>query len=153
MRAAALAVLGRAEEAAAEIADLPETYPFLARARFRTRLLALARRGNFEEAAKLAETAPPDLPIGPRDELLRDVVRAAVSPGAAGSAEIERLRDDLRESPESRAWLEGVAPGLLARFEQATTADAHESDRDAASEAEAHAEAEAEAPRRVLAAT
>jgi len=132
-RAATLAALGRSAEAAAEISNLPAHYPFLARARFRTELIAFARQGDFESAAKLAATAPLDLPIGPRDELLRDVVRAAVTPEAAGSAEIERLRDDLREAPDHRAWLAQVAPGLLERFEKATTADADGRSADAAS--------------------
>jgi hypothetical protein len=145
-RAGALAALGRADEAAAEIAALPPAYPFLARARFRTELIALARRGDLAGAAKVAARAPIDLPIGPRDELLRDVVRAAASPETAGSAEIERLRDELRAEPDHRAWLDAVAPGLLAAFDRATTADATEAAHAESAPSSAPVRAESTAP-------
>lgn len=141
-RACGLAALGRGDEARVEVAALPPAYPFLARARFRTELYALAHRGDFAAAAEIAAQAPPDLPIGPRDELLRDVVRAAVAPEAAGSAELERLREELRENADERAWLEIAAPGLVAAFERATISDDSE---DARAEAEAEAEIDAAA--------
>lgn len=147
-RAFALAALDRPAEAAAEIAALPPAYPFLARARFRTELLALARRGDLAAAALVAARAPADLPIGPRDELLRDIVRATAQPGSAGAGEIERLREELRAEPDQRTWLEAIAPGLLAAFERATTHD-EDARAEAAGETEAAAEAEADATHEV----
>jgi len=145
-RASALAALGRAGEATAEIAALPPAFPYLARARFRTELISLARRGDFAAAAETAARAPADLPIGPRDELLRDLVRATAQPETAGGGEIERLREELRSDPEERAWIEHVAPGLLGAFERATTHDEDaRAEAEAAAEAEAIAAAEAEA--------
>ncbi|MEZ4313103.1 MAG: hypothetical protein R3F14_34210 [Polyangiaceae bacterium] len=123
-RAYMLAGLRRRDEALAELAHLPEDYLFLDRTRFVVRLVALLAEGDLEGAGLLVEATSPELSIGPRDELLRDLVRAATSPSGAGMIEIARLRDELRDDDESRRWIETVAPSLLARFHEATTSDA-----------------------------
>lgn len=117
-RAYLLAAAGRGDEAAAELASLPLDYAFLDRTRFAVTLVALLAKGDVDSASQLSAATPLELFLGPRDELMRDLVRAATAPGGAGPAEIARLRDELREDDESRGWIKKVAPVLLARFEQ-----------------------------------
>lgn len=119
-RAYLLAAMGRVDEAVAELARIPPDYLLLDRTRFAVQLVALLARGDVDGAGRLVEATPQELSIGPRDELLRDLVRASTAPGGAGSAEIARLRDELRDDEESRRWIEQVAPALLARFDQVT---------------------------------
>lgn len=119
-RAYSLAALRRAEEAEIELAKLPADYMHLERSRFVVRLIASVAKGDIEAAGRLVEASPLDLSIGPRDELIRDLVRAATHPGGAGVAELSRLREELRDDDEQRLWIERVAPALLAHFERAT---------------------------------
>jgi hypothetical protein len=146
-RAYLLAALRRTDEALAELAQIPPDYPLYDRARFSVQLVALVARGDVDGAGRLVEATPPELSIGPRDELIRDLVRAATAPSGAGSAEIARLRDELREDEEARRWLAEVAPALLARFDQATAPDddAPGAAAEGAAESEALAELEAAA--------
>lgn len=134
-RAYLLAAMGRVDEAAAELARIPPDYLLLDRTRFAVQLAALLARGDVDGAGRLVEATPQELSIGPRDELLRDLVRAATAPSGAGSAEIARLRDELRDDEESRRWIEQVTPALLARFDQVTGPI----DDDAGSHEEKHA--------------
>jgi len=166
-RAYTLAALGRADEAAAELAQLPPDYLFLARMRFVVPLVAFLARGDIDGAGRLALATSPDLSVGARDELMRDLVHAVTSPAATGAGEMARLREEIRDREETRRWIEKVAPALLARFEhvvqghdavadgagdaaadgadEAAAGGDAEGRRDAEAEREAHAEAEAEA--------
>ena len=152
-RAYALACLGRVDEAAAEMALIPADYVFLDRTRFSVQLVGLVARGEMEAAGRLVEATPADLSIGPRDELVRDLVRAATAKEGAPHNEIARLRDELREDEESRRWIERVLPALLSAFERSAAAEDaereagadEESARDEAARREAAAEREADA--------
>jgi hypothetical protein len=146
-RAYLLAAMGRDDEAAAELTQIPPDYIHHEPTRFSVRLIALVVRGDIEGAARLVEATPPELPIGSRDELVRDLVCAVSSSSGVGAAEIVRLRDELREDEESRRWIEQVAPELLARFAQITTPDDEEepAEEEPSSGEEASAEEEAAA--------
>ena len=116
-RALALTLLDRHVEAAAELVLLAErTSPMRERDLFRVRLIGLARAGKLAEAARWIEQESGDLPLGVRDELLADLVRAAAAPDSAGLGEIERLEHELRTEPEIKRWIEWVAPSLLHAF-------------------------------------
>jgi hypothetical protein len=148
-RAYFLAAAGRDAEAAAELAALNPAYPFLARARYRVRLMTLVRRGDLAGAARLAEGRDLDLPLSPRDELLGDAVRVAVSPETSGAGEVARVKDELKTQPDLRRWMAAVAPAVLRGAELASEAedddagDAQAAARQAEAEREARAEAEA----------
>lgn len=147
-RAYTLAALGRADEAAAELAHLPPDYLFLARMRFVVPLVAFLARGDVDGAGRLVLATSPDLSVGARDELMRDLVHAVASPAATGAGEIARLREELRDREETRRWIEKVAPTLLSRFEHAQGHDAAaEGASDAAAEGDADAHRDAEAER------
>jgi len=118
-RAYSLAALRRADEALAELSQLPADYIRLDSTRFVVRLVSLVALGDIDAAGRLADATPLEISIGPRDELLRDLVRAVTSPGGADVAEMARLREDLRDDDDHRVWIERVAPDLLARFERA----------------------------------
>jgi hypothetical protein len=123
-RALALTLLDRGDEAAAELGILAHrTSPMRERDLFRVRLIGLARRGQLAEAARWIEQEAGDLPLGVRDELLADLVRAAAAPEAAGLGEIERLEHELRTEPEHRRWIEWAAPAALRRFRAANEDD------------------------------
>ena len=92
----------------------------------------------------------PDLSIGARDELMRDLVHAVIAPAGTGAGEIARLRDELRDREETRRWIERVTPTLLSRFEHVVqghdaTAEDEAAHEEAEAEREAHAEEEANA--------
>jgi hypothetical protein len=143
-RAFVLIALGRHDQdkAEAELADLPPAYPYRSRACFRVRLLALAKKGDIEAAAALAEQAGLDLPLSSRDELLADAVRAAATPELSGAVEIARIKREVRKGTEARRWMEIVAPAALAALEAVEEQPAPE-DRDARAEDEALAIEEA----------
>ncbi len=123
-RAYALAALERPEEAAAELSQLPLDYFFLDRIRFVVPLVAMLVEGDVDSAGALVAATSSDLAVGPRDELLRDLVRAATSPSGVGASEIARLREELHDRDEDRRWMQRVTPALLDRFdlEQLTAA-------------------------------
>jgi hypothetical protein len=156
-RAFALTLLDRGAEAAAELMILAQrTSPMRERDLFRVRLLGLARAGNLAEAARWVEQEAGDLPLGVRDELLADLVRAAAAPESAGLGEIERLEHELRTEPEIRRWIEWVAPRVLQAFRATNEGDPGDTaiaapplrvaaiDPEATSEADAEMAAEAE---------
>jgi hypothetical protein len=116
--ALALAARGESAQAHAELALLEKRYPayaLLDTVRFRVTLLDKARRGDFAGAARIAETSA-DLPLTVRDELLADLVRVLADPESNASAETERLRKELRGDTVSAAWIEKVAPRVIAAF-------------------------------------
>lgn len=151
-----LTALDRDDDAEAALGVLAETcpaYAFLSTARHRVALARAARRGDLEEAARLADQGK-DLYLDLRDELLGDVARAVVSPDALGARELARLREDLRSSEEASCWLDAVAPGLTralmssadtevgrARAESATRSGSEAEEAEAAAERDAEAEA------------
>nr|AYM54442.1 hypothetical protein [Phaselicystis flava] len=117
-RAFVFAAAGNAADAAAEIEVLTQGYPSyatLAVARFRVALARKAREGDWAGAARVAaETG--ELAIGPRDELLADLARAAANAQGTSVAEVARLEEELRVDVEARRWIEAVAPGALEAF-------------------------------------
>lgn len=117
LRAFALAVVGRTDEAEAELASIARGYPHYPRALFRVRLVQLVRAGRLADAAAHVESVAADLPLSLREELLADLVRAVAAPGGVTRAEAVRLADELAEDEGLRPWILGVAPGVLARFE------------------------------------
>jgi hypothetical protein len=144
IRAFALAASDRHDEASAELEALPPSYLYLDRSVLRVRLVQLVRRGDLAAAARLVEKSPPDLSLSRRDELLADVVRAAVSPERVGGVEVARIKEELRSYPEGRRWLEVVAPGALDAFQRAAHAGSDEA-RASRSHDDERAEREAEA--------
>lgn len=122
-RALALVAHGREEEAHAELVGLDGfAYPHRARAVFRVRLAALARRGDVANAARFADEFQTDLPLSVREEVLADLVRAAAHPDRLGAAEAQRVRDELAEAG-MRGWIAAVAPAALELFEASLRAE------------------------------
>lgn len=140
-RAFVLAAMDRHDEADAELAGLPEAYPYKTRSLLRVRLVSLVRRGDLDAAAKLAAETSLDLPLSARDELLADSVRIAAQPGSLGAGELPRIRRELRTVASLRPWLATVAPAALTAIERTTEeVEATSSiDRDQAAEEEARA--------------
>jgi hypothetical protein len=125
-RAFVLAATDRAAEARAEMAVLGETYPlypFKSRAALRVELVLRVRRGDLAGATALVAQDIQDLPLGLRDETLVDLVRATAHPESAGAGEIERLKHELHVDARLKAWLEAVAPKVLAAFATASNED------------------------------
>ena len=157
LRAFMLAASSRDEEANAELTSLGPAYPHYSRAVFRAGLLAILRRGDLRAAARWIDQGEADLPLSVREELLADLVRAAVQPEGAGAGEIQRLKDELASMPEVKTWIRKVAPQLLGAFEEATMVDvgmriattetAHDGEHQAEEEAAAELEAGSLAPR------
>lgn len=119
-RAVALQALGRPREGDVEVALLYAelaAFPGLPVTHHRCALIAAVRRGDFAEAVRLADTAGEDLSIPPREELLADLARAVSRPEITHAAEVERLRDELRDDPQWRRWVESLSPALLSRFD------------------------------------
>jgi hypothetical protein len=119
LRAFALAACDRRDEADAELALLGESYPGYGRAVFRVELVTLVRAHDFAGAARLAEQSTGDLPLSVREQLLGEVARAAAAPDRVGAGEVDRLREEIKASPERARWLDRVAPGLLEAFSHA----------------------------------
>ncbi|APR87171.1 hypothetical protein A7982_12520 [Minicystis rosea] len=118
-RSQALAVLGRHDEARAELAwanGLPSKLPS-----FRVRLIEILAGHDYEGAARLVETRPVDLAPAARDEALYDLICFVARPSARSEVEAARLRSDLRRTVTLRPWIEAVAPGLVAAFEAAAS--------------------------------
>lgn len=144
-RALLLAATDLHDKARAEMTVLEGSfpaYPFHAVAELRVALVSRARRGELAAAARVAEAHREDVPLPERDETLADLVRAAVSPASAGAGELPRLARDLRRDPHLRAWIDAVAPDLLARFHHAREGSAEDL-RDLEAEREQEAAEEA----------
>jgi hypothetical protein len=116
-RSLALAALGRADEARAEIAAA-NGFPN-ALAPLRVKLVEKLRVHDFEAAARIVERCPDDVLLGARDEVLFDLIRFVARSAARGEAEAARLRAELRRGGSLLAWIDAVAPGLLNAFEAA----------------------------------
>ena len=145
-RAFAKLLLGRRDEALAEMVVLAErfpSFPFHARASFRVELVDRLRRGDVASAAELAAGAR-DVPITPRVELLADLARAVADP-ATPEIERTRIHTELRADEPSARWIRLVAPDAIAAFQRSPDPTPDE-ERDAAAEAESLAEAEAAEP-------
>jgi hypothetical protein len=119
LRAFALSACDRRDEADAELASLGESYPGYGRAVFRVELVTLVRGHDFAGAARLVEQSTGDLPLSLREQLLAEVARAAAEPDRVGAGEVERLREELKDSPERARWLDRAAPGLVEAFGRA----------------------------------
>jgi hypothetical protein len=140
-RAAALAALGRSEDARAEVADLPVAFSHRAVAAVRVELLSAVKEKNKARALAVAESITDDLPLDLHTELVADVVRATASASGIGLADLERVRRDVG-APAERAFLNALSPELLDELEPHELHVGIARDREAEEEAAAEAELE-----------
>ena len=116
-RVAALSVLGRNQEAAAELAalgaDFP-AYPGVSRARYRAALYSTLHPSQFFGAPAVARTRTLDMPLSLRDDVLTDVILAATD--GVSQDELERIAGELRDDDALRAWIDRMTPGLRDRM-------------------------------------
>ena len=116
-RALALATLGRADEAWAEIAwakGFPSSvYVFQVRW-----AIALADR-DYAAAAAVVDARDPALALDLRFETLAELTRFLGLPASRTAPDAARLRGELRRDRSLVRWIDGMAPGLLTAFEQA----------------------------------
>lgn len=118
LRGMALAAMGRAGEANAELATIARehaTWSHRVAAELRIRLLLAIRGGDLEAARTIARERTPELPITLRDEALADLVLATAESGASRD-EQERLDGELAEDMTTRSWIDAVAPDLRAEL-------------------------------------
>jgi hypothetical protein len=116
-RALSLAMLGRHDEALAELDwanGMPTELPGL-----RVGLVKPLREQQYATAARLFDARDPALLLPIRDELLGDLVRFVARPAARSEHEAARLRAELLRDPGLSRWLAATAPGLEAAFEKA----------------------------------
>lgn len=119
-RAAALAALGRGAEARGELTTWTPDFSRRTAGAIAVELLAAVREGDLDAADAIASRANDEISIDVRTEALRDLLRARR--GVIGLVDRERLAEDVRQ-PKLRAFLEAVAPPLLADFERETTSE------------------------------
>jgi hypothetical protein len=144
-RAFILSATDHEEKAGAEMAALSDAfpaYPYQARAELRVAMVQRVRRGDLEGAARLVARGTDDVPLPLRDETLADLVRAVARPDTAGAGEVHRLKEELRQDPGLRRWLETTASAALQAFEAPAATGGDDEDRDAQAEQEALAEEE-----------
>ena len=110
-RSFALAVLGRDDEARAEI-EWARGFPN-GLAELRVRLVERLGVHDFEGALAVVEGRERELVLPAREEMLAEILRFAVSPAARGEPEAARIRGELARTPGLERWIEAVAPGLL----------------------------------------
>jgi hypothetical protein len=111
-RAFLLAVLGREDDARAEVARLGRDYsssPLFHIARRRVKLILSLRAGDFEGAHQLFQHLSPEAPLSRQEELVREILVATAGAPNGGEA-IGLLRSELRNDPELHAWLERACP-------------------------------------------
>ena len=116
-RAAALAVLGREDEAWAEIEwakGFPTGYQV-----FRVLLLTRLHAGDHEGAARAVEARDPTFALFAADEILAKLARFVGRPSSRTVAAAARLRGELSRDPTLKRWVDVMAPGLLDAFERA----------------------------------
>lgn len=121
-RAVLLAAQGKLDPARAALTVVFErhpSYPYADRAKRRLALYDAAHRGDVETLARLAHETT-ETGLTDREELLLDLARATLSPGAMRPGERERLADAVEDPGLDRAWVECLAPGVLRAFEGAT---------------------------------
>jgi tetratricopeptide (TPR) repeat protein len=111
--AVATAARGGLEDADAELTvlcrDFP-TYPHLASAQLRVRLVRAVRAGDRDAACQLARARTADLPLPYREDVLADLVLA--SRRDVAEEDLARLDAELREDEGLRRWIDAIAPGL-----------------------------------------
>lgn len=115
-RAAAVAALGRADEAEDELGAIRAEFPSfagLAAAEVRVRLLAAVARRDRARAQEIARARPPTLALSLRDEMLARLVLAA-GEGATSRADRAWLEGELGASAELCAWIDAIDPRLRA---------------------------------------
>jgi hypothetical protein len=119
MRAWCLAALDRNDEAETALDTLRTSfraYHDLDAAILRVRAIQAARVDDVATLASLSN-ARAELALSPRDELVLDLGRAAVSPGSAGAGEVARLRTLVRSDGELIQWANRLAPGVVLAFQ------------------------------------
>jgi hypothetical protein len=123
-RAFALLALDRPAEALAELVLLEKRFPsfvFAARASFRLRLLDAVRRNDLAAAPALAAQAD-TLALSVRDVALAELFLGVARPESTSDADRRRMAAELRDDPETRRWIQALAPHVLSGFEQAVSA-------------------------------
>jgi hypothetical protein len=116
-RAFALAALGRADEAWAEVEwanGFPNTHTV-----FRVRVLSCLRARDYEGAARAVEARDASVALPARDEALAEMACFVGRPAARTAESASRLRAELRRDASLGAWVDAMAPKLLRAFERA----------------------------------
>ncbi len=117
LRAFALASLGRADEAWAEIAwakGFPSPAPI-----FWVQLLARLAARDLEGAADIIAARDPVIGLRWREELLASLVLFVAHADVRSEAEAARLRGELRWARSLAPWVDAIAPGVVESFKQA----------------------------------
>lgn len=111
--AVAMATRGGLEDADAELAvlcrDFP-TFPSLASAQLRVKLVRSVRGGDRDEACVAARARTAEMPLPYREDVLADLVLA--SRGEVPEEDLARLEAELRDDAELQTWIDAVAPGI-----------------------------------------
>lgn len=116
-RALALAMLGRHDEAAAELAwSNGLLWEVL---RLRVGVVKPLHEQDYAAATRMFEARDPAMWMAARDEVLGDLVRFVARPTARSEAEAARLRGELRRDALLTRWLAAMAPALEAAFDEA----------------------------------
>jgi tetratricopeptide (TPR) repeat protein len=127
-RAYALAAVSKHDEARAEMEVIRTSfpsYPFRASAEVRIALMERIRRDDLDGAARVADERHDDVPLPLRDETLADLARILARVDAGHEVERARIVRELRADGDLRAFVESVAPDLLARFSRGGSAESH----------------------------
>jgi hypothetical protein len=103
-----------AEEELTKLQEQFPAYPYLAKDTFRVRLVALAAKERFREAAAMARERPADLPLSMQEELLCDALRVQQG-DTLPEGERERIELELRDDVGPARFVDGVAPTLRSR--------------------------------------
>ncbi|WP_394841290.1 hypothetical protein LZC95_29995 [Pendulispora brunnea] len=112
-RAAALAALGRHDEASAAVGSISRVngaYPLLGAAQFRVRLLQALRRNALSSARDLARQRTPDLPLPLPAETLADALAATDDEHPEDAKEAQRILHELAMHADLRNWFDAVWP-------------------------------------------
>jgi hypothetical protein len=130
-RAVALAALGRADEAWAEVAwaqGFPDPLPV-----FHVALAARLSARDYAGAASVVEAHASSLTLPARSQTLAEVACFVGRPSSRTLPDAGRLRAELRRDRDTVRWIEGLAPGLPAAFEEAAAETEGGAQGDAAS--------------------
>jgi hypothetical protein len=110
LRAPLLALLGRSDEALAEV-ELLGSAPALEETAFLVGLFTTVREGDFRRADALAKAHPAYL-LNPRTQALAALLSARASSNESSKDEQLLLQEAL-SNPTTRRWVSAVAPTLL----------------------------------------